>query len=418
MKYSPDGGPISVAVEGHAGEVEVRVADAGMGIPDRQRESIFERFYQADDDAGRRRFGGLGLGLYISRAIIDAHGGRIWSAPNVEAERGSIFGFRIPRIATPLTPVGIAPTGEPRRSWSVTGTTDARPSRPDRGPPWAGAGRRDRRGAAPRGACSHGGERRGRPHGADGVDGRSGPPAPRPLLTTTRRLDRSSWSRRRTRAPTVPRGTRSRMPWRALAPVLDGSPTGAGGRIARYALGADYPAALRSRLEALAADLCEHGLPAGELAYVDDRPLAERALAARAGLGWIGKNSNLLTHARAGSWVFLGAILSSAELPADGPVRTNCGSCTRCLAGCPTGAIVAPHTIDARRCISYLTIEHPGEFGPWEAEAIGDWIFGCDVCREVCPVNADADDSGPLLVLLLPLIDCCCRSAVAPSIAR
>ena len=84
-----------------------------MGIPDRQRESIFERFYQADDDAGRRRFGGLGLGLYISRAIIDAHGGRIWSAPNVEAERGSIFGFRIPRIATPLTPVGIAPTGEP-----------------------------------------------------------------------------------------------------------------------------------------------------------------------------------------------------------------------------------------------------------------------------------------------------------------
>ena len=81
-------------------------------------------------------------------------------------------------------------------------------------------------------------------------------------------------------------------------------------------------------------------------------------------------------------------------------------------------AIVAPHTIDARCCISYLTIEHPGEFGPWEAEAIGDSIFGCDVCQEVCPVNADADDSGPLLVLLLLLIDCCCRSAVAPSIAR
>jgi epoxyqueuosine reductase len=192
---------------------------------------------------------------------------------------------------------------------------------------------------------------------------------------------------------------------RVLAPVLDGSPGEPAGRIARYALGTDYHVALRSRLEALAADLREHGLPAGELAYVDDRPLAERALAARAGLGWIGKNSNLLTHARAGSWVFLGAILSSAELPADGPVRTNCGSCTRCLAGCPTGAIVAPHTIDARRCISYLTIEHPGELGPWETEAIGDWIFGCDVCQEVCPVNADADDSGPLRVPLLPLID-------------
>ena len=138
---------------------------------------------------------------------------------------------------------------------------------------------------------------------------------------------------------------------------------------------------------------------------MDDRPLAERALAARAGMGWIGKNANLLTHARAGSWVFLGALLTSAELPADEPMRTTCGSCTRCLTGCPTGAIVAPQTIDARRCISYLTIEHPGTLSPWEAEAIGDWIFGCDVCQEVCPVNADADDAGPMLVPLLPLIE-------------
>ncbi len=190
----------------------------------------------------------------------------------------------------------------------------------------------------------------------------------------------------------------------ALAPVLAGSPAEPAGRIARYALGTDYHAALRDRLGALADDLRREGLPAGEVAYVDDRPLAERALAARAGMGWIGKNSNLLTHTRAGSWVFLGAILSSADLPADEPVRTTCGSCTRCLSGCPTGAIVAPQTIDARRCISYLTIEHPGVLDPWEAEAIGDWIFGCDVCQEVCPVNADADDSGPLLVPLLPLI--------------
>jgi epoxyqueuosine reductase len=192
---------------------------------------------------------------------------------------------------------------------------------------------------------------------------------------------------------------------RALAPVLAGEPGEPAGRIARYAIGSDYHVALRDRLEALAGELRTAGLPAGSIAYVDDRPLAERALAARAGLGWIGKNTNLLTHQPAGSWVFLGAILSSAELPADQPVRTNCGGCTRCLSGCPTGALVAPQTIDARRCISYLTIEHRGVLMGWEARAIGDWIFGCDVCQEVCPVNAEADDEGPLRVPLLPLIE-------------
>jgi epoxyqueuosine reductase len=192
---------------------------------------------------------------------------------------------------------------------------------------------------------------------------------------------------------------------RALAPVLAGTPSEPSGRIARYALGTDYHAALRARLESLATEMRLEGLPAGEIAYVDDRPLAERALAARAGIGWIGKNTNLLTHARAGSWVFLGAILSSADIPPDEPIRTTCGSCTRCLGGCPTGALIAPQTIDARRCISYLTIEHPGVFDAWEAAALGDWIFGCDVCQEVCPVNADADDTGPLLVPLLPLIE-------------
>jgi epoxyqueuosine reductase len=192
---------------------------------------------------------------------------------------------------------------------------------------------------------------------------------------------------------------------RALAPVLSAPPPQPAGRIARYALGTDYHAALRGRLEALAADLRDDGLETGEVAYVDDRPLAERALAARGGIGWIGKNTNLLTHERAGSWVFLGAILLSADLPADAPVRTTCGSCTRCLVGCPTGALVGPRTIDARRCISYLTIEHPGALDEWESSALGDWIFGCDVCQEVCPVNADADDAGPLRVPLVPLIE-------------
>jgi epoxyqueuosine reductase len=190
----------------------------------------------------------------------------------------------------------------------------------------------------------------------------------------------------------------------ALAPVLAALPAEPAGRIARYALGTDYHPALRSRLDALASDLRADGVHSGTVAYVDDRPLAERALAARAGIGWIGKNTNLLTHARAGSWVFLGALLTSAELEPDEPIRTTCGSCTRCLDGCPTGALVAAQTIDARRCISYLTIERPGTLDAWEAAALGDWIFGCDICQEVCPVNADADDTGPLRVPLLPLI--------------
>ena len=191
---------------------------------------------------------------------------------------------------------------------------------------------------------------------------------------------------------------------RALAPVLASAPAEPAGRVARYALGTDDHVALRTRLVALAADLRNAGVATGDVAYVDDRPLAERALAERGGVGWIGKNTNLLTHARAGSWVFLGALLTSAELDPDQPVRTTCGSCTRCLSGCPTGALVAPQTIDARRCISYLTIERPGVLDAWETEAIGDWIFGCDVCQEVCPVNADADDTGPLRVPLLPLV--------------
>ena len=185
--------------------------------------------------------------------------------------------------------------------------------------------------------------------------------------------------------------------------ALDGLPREPTGQVARYALGGDYHAALRTRLQALADDLAEEGIGLADRPFVDDRPLAERALAARAGIGWIGKNTNVLTHDRAGSWVFLGAILTDAELPVDEPLRTTCGACTRCLTGCPTGALVAPQTIDARRCISYLTIEHPGALDAWESDALGTWIYGCDVCQEVCPVNADADDDGALRVPLIPL---------------
>jgi signal transduction histidine kinase len=113
VKYSPDGGPIRVVAERRGGEAEVRVSDAGVGISPEHRDHVFERFYQADGDAGRRRFGGLGLGLYISRAIVDAHGGRIWAAENAIDGTGSVFGFRIPRLALPIAPSEIAPTGEP-----------------------------------------------------------------------------------------------------------------------------------------------------------------------------------------------------------------------------------------------------------------------------------------------------------------
>jgi signal transduction histidine kinase len=113
VKYSPEGGPIRVIAERRGGEVEVRVADVGVGIPPEHRDHVFERFYQADGDIGRRRFGGLGLGLYISRAIVDAHGGRIWAAPNTEDGAGSVFGFRIPRVTMPIAPAEFVPTGEP-----------------------------------------------------------------------------------------------------------------------------------------------------------------------------------------------------------------------------------------------------------------------------------------------------------------
>jgi len=113
VKYSPEGGPVRVIAERRGGEVEVRVTDVGVGIPPEHRDHVFERFYQADGDAGRRRFGGLGLGLYISRAIIDAHGGRIWAAPNTEDGAGSVFGFRIPRVAMPIAAAEVVPTGEP-----------------------------------------------------------------------------------------------------------------------------------------------------------------------------------------------------------------------------------------------------------------------------------------------------------------
>lgn len=159
-----------------------------------------------------------------------------------------------------------------------------------------------------------------------------------------------------------------------------------GGRVARYARGRDYHKTLGRALRRLADWLAEaSGAPAR--AFVDTGPVLERAWAERAGLGWIGKNANLLRR-DAGSWLLLGEILSAADVAPDaGPHAEFCGSCTACIDACPTDAIVAPGRVDARRCISYWTIEHRGPVPEPERAGLGQWIFGCDVCQEVCPWN-------------------------------
>jgi epoxyqueuosine reductase len=160
------------------------------------------------------------------------------------------------------------------------------------------------------------------------------------------------------------------------------------GRIARYAAGDDYHHVMRDRLRGLQRFIREEALPGSRaLWYSDTGAILERGWAQRAGLGWIGKHSGLLSE-RLGSWFLLGEILVDRPLDPDPPPpRERCGTCTRCITGCPTGAIVAPYQLDARLCISYLTIELAGaiprELRPW----VGDWIFGCDVCQEVCPWN-------------------------------
>ena len=166
-----------------------------------------------------------------------------------------------------------------------------------------------------------------------------------------------------------------------------GEPAAGRGRIARYALGDDYHDVMRGKLAALGATLVAAARSGSCRSYVDAGPLPERELARRAGLGWYGKNT-MLIHPRLGSFTFIGVVLTDLEIAFDEPFEADrCGSCRRCLDTCPTAALTGPHVLDATRCVSYLTIEARGPAPDTLRRGVGDWLFGCDVCQDVCPWN-------------------------------
>ena len=156
--------------------------------------------------------------------------------------------------------------------------------------------------------------------------------------------------------------------------------------ISRYALGRDYHKLMRKRLQRFAERIIENFGDMGYRVFTDSAPVLEKALAAKAGIGWQGKHSNLL-HRRHGSWFFLGEIFTDMPLQVDTPLENHCGRCTACIDICPTAAIVEPYVVDSRRCISYLTIEHRSPIPLEFRSAIGNRIYGCDDCQLVCPWN-------------------------------
>jgi len=164
------------------------------------------------------------------------------------------------------------------------------------------------------------------------------------------------------------------------------SNTPALGKISRYAWGDDYHLVLTKRLEKL-SEFIKSEIPGVEgKIYVDTGPMMEKAWAARAGIGWLGKHTNIITR-KFGSWVFLGEILIDAQLEYDTPMLDYCGKCTACIDACPTQAIVQPYVLDANKCISYLTIEHRNKLPQEHVLNFQNWIYGCDICQDVCPWN-------------------------------
>lgn len=162
------------------------------------------------------------------------------------------------------------------------------------------------------------------------------------------------------------------------------------GKVARYARGRDYHKVIKQRMRQYVDGLSERlGSAVTARWYVDDGPMLDRAAAKRSGLGWFGKNTNILTP-ELGSWVFLGQIITDLDLEPDSPLKKTCGSCVLCIEACPTGAIIAPYVIDNTRCISHLTIENRGPIPIELRPQMLDWVFGCDICQEVCPVNRKA----------------------------
>jgi epoxyqueuosine reductase len=161
------------------------------------------------------------------------------------------------------------------------------------------------------------------------------------------------------------------------------------GRVARYALGDDYHELIKSRLYELADAIRQMAPGARTRACVDTAPIMEKELAARAGVGWFGKNSCVINE-YAGSWLLLGEVITTLQLPFDEPAPDRCGTCRRCIDACPTGAITSPYQLDATRCISYLTIEHRGPIAPELQAQMSNWLYGCDICQDVCPWNSRA----------------------------
>lgn len=178
------------------------------------------------------------------------------------------------------------------------------------------------------------------------------------------------------------------------------------GYISRYALGRDYHKLLRNRLKKLGERIQQHCVSLNFRPFVDSAPILERPLAEKAGLGWTGKHS-LILNREAGSFFFLGELLIDLPLPVDAPVEEGCGKCVACITTCPTGAIIAPYTVDARRCISYLTIELEGVIPEALRPLMGNRIYGCDDCQLICPWNrysqlTDEDDFSPRKPLHAP----------------